>query len=47
MQATEYWFPMDAMVLGNVLLYDPEEAIDVFVVTMRPELARLNCGESK
>jgi hypothetical protein len=47
MQATEYRFLMEAMVPGNVLLYDLEEAIDVFVVTIRHELARLNCRESK
>ena len=39
MQAPEYWFPMEAMVLENVLLYDLEEAIDVFVVTRRERLS--------
>ena len=39
MQAPEYWFPMEAMVLENVLLYDPVEAIDVFVMTRRERLS--------
>jgi len=30
---------MDSMVLEDVLLYDPEEAIDVFVVTRREGLS--------
>jgi len=43
MQAPEYWFPMEAMVLENVLLYDPEEAIDVLVMTRRE---RRKCGRN-
>ena len=39
MQAPEYWFPMEAMVLEDVLLYDPEEAIDVFVMTRKERLS--------
>jgi len=39
MQTPEYWFPMEAMVLENVLPYDPEEAIDVFVMTRRERLS--------
>lgn len=39
MQTPEYWFPMEAMVLENVLPYDLEEAIDVFVMTRRDRLS--------
>lgn len=35
----EYWFPMKAVVLENILPYDPEETIDILAVFTREELS--------
>jgi hypothetical protein len=35
----EYWFPIRAVVLPNVLPYDPDETIDILSVFTREELS--------
>jgi hypothetical protein len=35
----EYWFPIKAVVLENILPYDPEETIDILSVFTREELS--------
>lgn len=38
-RAAEYWFPTKAVVLPNVLPYDPEETIEILSVFTREELS--------